>query len=119
MKYSMCFLFIPLVVTIPASAHDYEHPERTDWYMSLKNRQQMPCCDGKDQNHVANEDWGTQQKPKSHYWVIIDAKKYDVPDQKLIDGPNLDGSAMVWSYKTWEGDQGSEEIRCFMPGTLY
>lgn len=95
----------------PVHAHDANHPEDNGWYMTLKSPGGGPCCDGSDINHVDNLDWGTQNKPNSHYWVRVEGKVIDVPDDKIVKGPNRAGFALEWHYY----HDGEPIIRCFMP----
>lgn len=110
-------------------AHDYQHPEMSGWYKSLRSGK-GPCCDGSEAQHLAVDEWATQEKiapngyraltPDSHYRVRIDGEWLDVDDSAVVDGPNKDpeGRALVWTYFMWENTGRITKIRCFMPGTF-
>jgi hypothetical protein len=120
------FAFIVMAIILfacSARAHDYAHPENQQWYESLHNGEKTPCCDGKDANHIADIDWDTQceknnfGEPICHYRVFLYGKWWNVPAMAVVDGPNRDGSALVWDAPTKKGDEViSTSIRCFMPG---
>lgn len=95
-----------------AHGHDYKRPDLNNWFMGLRSPGHGPCCDGSEAHHLAGVDWETKD---GHYRVRLDNKWYDVPDDALVDGPNLEGEALVWPFKKVDGDI---YIRCFMPGTL-
>ena len=119
------FLFALIVALIasPVIAHDYEHPELAEWYRSLKS-QGGACCDGTDATHIADVDWDTTceknnfGETRCNYRVRLYDKWWDVPAQAVLDGPNRDGSALVWAVPTYNGEKVfSVYIRCFMPGS--
>ena len=93
-----------------AAAHDYEHPELAPWFMSLQSRSKTPCCDGSEAQHLADVEWRTRD---GHYQVFLEGDWRDVPDTAIVDGPNRDGTALVWTYFV---DGKNVGIRCFMPG---
>lgn len=106
---------------VKARAHDHEHPELDDWYLSLKSKEGHPCCEGpgKDATHLSEIDWDTKD---GHYRVRIEGRWFVVPDEAVITEPNRDGRAIVWGYPmTSYGEDGSRHmidynIRCFTPG---
>ncbi len=116
---------LALVLSLTATAafaHDFHHPERADWYRSLRSGG-GPCCDGADANHIADVDWDTSceqnnfNETRCHYRVRLYDKWWDVPAQAVLDGPNRDGSALVWAVPSYNGNTViSVYIRCFMPG---
>jgi len=104
----------------PASAHDYQHPELKQWFMSLHNQHGSPCCDGDDAAHVEDADWDTACKESEcHYRVRLEGKWYDVPEHAVVTGPNKSGTALVWAtrYGGLPGSDSTYGIRCFMPGS--
>jgi len=111
MRYLL--VFILLVFTTPALAHDPEHPELNDWYLSLNSHGGGPCCGGprddKSANILAEIDWRSEN---GHYSVRIDGKWIVVPDDRVVNIPNRDGRAIVWIYYF----QGEPVVRCFLPG---
>ena len=113
-----------------AFAHDHERPELNAWFSHLKSKISL-CCDGTEAVHLKDIEWQTQDKPNSHFRVMIpvDAEAYakslkgeqvpmtwvDVPDDAVVDEPNKEGSALVWPmYMQWN----VPGIRCFMPGSM-
>lgn len=92
----------------PALAHDYERPELAPWFMQLRSGK-GPCCDGKDATHLSDVDWESKD---GHYRVRIDGQWVDVPDEAVLNEPNLDGQTLVW---IWYRD-GKPQVRCFMAG---
>lgn len=103
------WLVIALLSCTTAMAHDYEKPELQGWFMGLKSRSKTPCCDGSDANHLADVDWSNEH---GHYHVRIEGNWIDVPDSAVVEGPNKDGSALVWLYYI----NGAPIVRCFMAG---
>ena len=120
------FVFIAMAFILfacSARAHDYKHPEKQQWYESLKSADKSPCCDGKEASHIADMDWDTQCAPNNfgeafcHYRVFLYNRWWDVPARAVVDGPNRDGSALVWEVPTKKDNEViSTFIRCFMPG---
>lgn len=122
-------LLVGVMLLVAAKAHDAAHPERTEWFKSLKSHKGM-CCDGFDALHLKDVDWETQNKDGSHYRVKVPKTKEDferaalgeevetewedVPDDAVVDEPNRDGSTLVWPLYGYMG----VNIRCFMAGTM-
>ena len=111
------------VYSCSAQAHDAKHPELKDWYGGLHNGNKFPCCDGQEARHLADFDWDTECEQNNfgekncHYRVFLHGKWWNVPASSVVDGPNLDGSALVWEVPQWNNAKiFSNEIRCFMPG---
>lgn len=122
---------VTICLTAPARAHDHARPDLDKWYQSLTSRK-GPCCDGPktDALHLTEVDWDTQQKDGSHYRVripkngpdfqraihgeTVDTEWVDVPDEALIEEPNLSGGTLVWPMYGYMGNT----VRCFMPGSL-
>lgn len=110
-------------------AHDHDRPDLDGWFVTLKSKKGY-CCDGKDQLHLRDIDWVTQDKPLSHYRVkipldqsafeaarrgeAVDTMWIDVPDDAVLDEPNKAGTALVWPLYGY----GGASIRCFMPGEM-
>jgi hypothetical protein len=112
-------LLISLLICTPVLAHDAEHPELNDWMRGLINKRKGQCCDGTDAVHLRDVDWKSQNKPESHYKVRIpmtsdgnNVEWVDVPDDAVVDGPNKDGSTLVWPIY---GPHGAI-IQCFIMG---
>lgn len=104
-------IFALLILASSAIAHDVEHPELNDWFMDLRSKKGVPCCDVSDGQAVAPDDWKSDGK---HYSVLLDGKWTDVPDEAVIEKPNLARRAMVWPRKSISGIT----ILCFMPGSM-
>ena len=116
-------LAVAILFCVPANAHDYAHPDRQQWYESLRSPGGGPCCDGAEANHIADMDWDTACDQNNfgerhcHYRVFLHNRWWDVPAQAVVDGANRDGSALVWEIPTWHDNViFSVYIRCFMPG---
>ena len=93
-----------------AIAHDYARPDLDEWYASTHNRMGTPCCDAGEAEHIEDADW---EMRGAHYWVRLrDGQWYVVDDDRIIDGPNKAGTAVVWLYP-----RGSLHINCFAPGS--
>lgn len=122
MRGVVAFAFTLAFLT-PAHSHDYKHPERQQWYESLHSRNGGLCCDGKEAVHVAAEQWDERCEVNAmgericHYRVFLHNRWNEVPPTSIVDGPNLDGEALVWEVPMWRGNEVvSTTIRCFMPG---
>lgn len=129
MIFTMVFLFLVVILIMifcirGAAAHDLEHPNLDQWYSELHSHIGGPCCDGSDFGkgsaaHLEPQDWGTQDRPNSHYTVFLEGEWRDVPDSAVVDVPNVDGRALVWFYSIWTSPGVKvPTIRCFMPGTM-
>jgi hypothetical protein len=94
---------------IRSFSKDYSSDPLHDWFDHLGSGKGI-CCSVSDGRTVADPDYGTEG---GHYWVIIDGKKYVVPDEALVTVPNKFGQAVVWPYLDY---QGVMQIRCFMAG---
>lgn len=93
-----------------AGAHDHDNPAMNQWASSLLSRGKVLCCNGKDYVRLDGSDWDMRN---GHYVVYIRGVWMDVPDDAVVDGPNLAGEALVWM--TGGINPG---VRCFMPGAL-
>jgi hypothetical protein len=98
------------LTTTPARTHDHARPDLDGWYPTLQSRK-GPCCDGSDAQHISDVEW---RITGNHYQVFLEGDWRDVDDSAVVQGPNLDGTALVWSYYL-NGEKIG--IRCFMPGT--
>jgi hypothetical protein len=76
------------------------------WFDSLRSGR-GPCCADADGTTVADSDWKTED---GHYVVMLNGKWVVVPDDAVLQQPNLYGHTMVWIYGT--------TIRCFIPGSM-
>jgi hypothetical protein len=111
-----------IVLTLPAWAHDHDHPELNAWYETLKNANDVPCCDSSEATRVENVDWQSKcADGRCTYQVFIAKKWWDVPEWAVLTVPNRNGTALVWPIYYWndgkpENGISSIFIRCFMPG---
>jgi hypothetical protein len=121
-----------LFLMLPAWAHDHDRPELNGWMRGLHSKRTF-CCDGTDATAMDKLDWRISSPTDtkkcrvtsvdhlsgdSHYCVWIGHDWWRVPDDVVIDEPNLDGRTLVWGYATI-GKNGEIEdyfFRCFMPG---
>ena len=92
-----------------ACAHDSHRPELNEWFMKLHSKFHVPCCSGSDATVVRDADWDTKD---GHFIVRMNGNWVNVPDEAVIDDPNLDGQTLIWPYFV----NGSPQVRCFMPG---
>jgi hypothetical protein len=103
-----------------AFAHDKSHPitpEQKSWFNTLKSGR-GPCCADADGNVLQDNDWDSKD---GHYRVFIQGEWTVVPDDAVVQQPNLYGPTMVWGYPVWNGMGGGKmrfQIHCFMPGMM-
>jgi hypothetical protein len=105
-----------------AYPHDLMRPELNAWFKSLKNKLGEPCCDTGDGEHAVTE-WdmakgGYKVLLKHPHWPNEPGQWFDVPEDALINQPNLSGVAMVWWWPSYDSGDGSmtPTFRCFIPG---
>lgn len=90
----------------------YAQSPLKQWFNSLKNKLNQPCCDTADGLRLDDIDWETTN---GRYRVRIEGQWHDVPDDAVLDQPNKYGPAMVWPTKD---AAGRLQIRCFIAGAL-
>jgi len=85
------------------------------WFDKLKSGKGL-CCSFADGRTVADPDWDTQD---GHYRVRVDGQWIVVPDDAVVNVPNIFGQAVVWPYPEYSSSDNKTtiRIRCFMPGT--
>lgn len=105
-------LLILAGLTVTVFAHDHNRPDLKPWFENLQSRSKSACCDGSDATKLVDVDWESKD---GRYRVRIGGQWFDVPEDAVIDGPNLAGPAMVWPMTYLDG---SIHIRCFMPGAM-
>lgn len=93
----------------PSRAHSPERPDLNEWFGTLQNGTGGYCCSGDDVDVIKDSDW---RSADGHYQVFLEGEWQDVPDYKLVKGPNKFGRTLVWPI--WIN--GKQTIRCFMPG---
>jgi hypothetical protein len=94
-----------LLVTLLLVAYIGPHNSQIEGVRSKKG---LYCCNIAD-GHRADE-WGMQG---ANYWVVIEGKRYDVPDDANVDSQVRVGASIVWYYIDTEG---KPVIKCFLPG---
>lgn len=102
-----------LIMGRGAFGHDFHRPDLDQWFGSLENGKGAACCGGPkiDATVLVDADWESKD---GHYRVRIDGEWVDVPDDAVVNRPNLYGRALVWPTRGW----GALTIRCFMPGPM-
>jgi hypothetical protein len=112
----------PQLAPLRPSKPDYSNttPDIRQWFRDQKNpKTKAFCCDEADGGQAQEEirdgkywaSWcivgnrETGECVRSSGWI-------EVPDDVVIEGPNLAGHPVVWQY--YEG--GKPKIRCFSPG---
>jgi hypothetical protein len=98
-----------LLMHKPAAAHDHARPDLTPWFKELKSPGKGLCCSGSDAEVLKDAQWESKD---GHYRVQIDGQWIDVPDDAVVQEPNLDGQTLVWPLRGYMGIS----IRCFLPG---
>lgn len=99
---------------LPAHARDngrYADSALKSWFDSLASGNGL-CCSFADGFSVSDVDWDTHERK---YRVRLDGEWIVVPDEAVVTVPNKFGSAVVWPYKSGDGET---LIRCFIAGTL-
>lgn len=96
----------------PAGAHVEGRPDLNAWTNGLKNKQGGQCCDSFEAKTVEDPDY--EGRPEGGYRVKVDGVWLDVPEDRVIQGPNRYGPALVWPYRDLNGGM---QIRCFLPGS--
>lgn len=96
----------------PVRAHDVHRPDLDPWFGSLASGRGACCGSPKvDATVLVDADW---ESKNGHYRVRIDGAWVDVPDDAVVNKPNLYGRALVSPNRGW----GGLSIRCFMPGPM-
>lgn len=107
--FGLCFGLIAFY----AHAHDRHaapiSKEMKQWFDGLKSGR-GPCCSDADGNVVKDADWRTKD---GKYEVFVEGKWVEVPEDAVINQPNLYGQTMVWLMGA---PFGGTSIRCFMVG---
>lgn len=110
----IAILICAIAVISIAQARDdgrYAQSPFKEWFNSLTNKHNVPCCDTADGRRVDDADVEIEG---NHYRVRIDGQWIDVPDDAVITAPNRAGVPIVWPYS----QDGAIRIRCFIAGTL-
>ena len=111
------FLFVLMLASVPRShARDdgrYAGSPLKAWFDSLANKEHKACCSDADGTALSDVDWESKD---GHYRVQLDGKWWDVPDEAVLDQPNLWGRTMVWPVPYWDGAKRTFQIRCFIAG---
>lgn len=116
MNHRLIATVVALACCAPTLTHARDHgqynstPAMKAWFDSLKSGK-GPCCSDADGTALSDVDW---QSDGTHYRVRIDGAWHDVPDDAVLDVPNMAGRTMVWPLYTPTGVM----IRCFIPGSM-
>ncbi len=97
-----------------ARAHEdgrYANSPLKSWFESLRSKDGVQCCENADGMALSDVDWDVRD---GHYRVRIDGEWIDVPDDRVITGPNRAGHTIVWPFYL----NGKATVRCFLPGTM-
>ena len=108
----LVFLAIAFGLAAPARAHIDGRHDLDAWTNGLKNKQGGQCCDSFEAKTVEDPDY--EGNPSGGYRVKLDGQWLNVPEDRVIQGPNKYGPALVWPYKDLSGEM---HIRCFLPGS--
>ena len=116
---------LTLIFCLAAFARDpdgrYADSPLHAWFESLASKGGGPCCSQSDGATVEDPDWETVgNNPFVHFRVRLEGQWVDVPDDRVITGPNRSGQTMVWPVRYNDNLSRSVrfEIRCFMPGSM-
>lgn len=88
----------------PAASRDRDgryaasNPALHEWFEHLASSRGL-CCSDADGFALTDVDWEVQDKPGSHFRVVVDGGWMDVPDEAVITEPNRFGRAMVWPLR--------------------
>lgn len=112
-KVSTCVavIFFALFLISFSYAHDAQKPELNKWFDGLKNGKNLACCSDADGTALIDGDWESRN---GKYRVQIKGQWYEVPDEAVLPGPNMDGRTIVWPLY----HLGNITIRCFIPGMM-
>jgi hypothetical protein len=91
----------------------YAQSPHKQWFDSLKSKK-GPCCSDADGTALKDVEWRNQN---GRYQVLLRGEWIDVPDDAVLNQPNLFGQAIVWEYPDLYGYKGADSIRCFIAGT--
>lgn len=93
----------------------YANSALKSWFDSLHSGK-GPCCSDADGTVLKDVDWESKD---GHYRVRINDKWWDVPDDAVLNQPNLFGRTMVWPiYPSIYSGNNDIQIRCFLPGSM-
>lgn len=85
-----------------------------DWIMSLHAKGSgYWCCDLAD-GETTQQDIRRGADGGTHFFVYVDEAWREVPDEALVDGPNLLGRPIVWVQR----HSGTVHVTCFLAGAL-
>jgi hypothetical protein len=132
-----------MVCANSAWAHMHDRPDLNQWFSNLgrvgKNHMQKTlCCSLSDGAVVAADEVRQDEVDKcvptqveygsgemttpetAHFCVLLQGKWWMVPDNVVLDTPNLYGQALIWPVPIGSYNNGVPEqkffFRCFLPG---
>ena len=114
--FGVVVVLLALVAYAWPQGEDHKLTERQKFFQGLMNKKTGTRCCNNFNGHPPEAVWDIDG---NHYKVMIEGQWVDVPDDALIDKPNLYGGAVVW-YWTSTDVKGEKtfHIRCFLPGTM-
>lgn len=86
-------------------------PEVKAWVENLRDRNGVSCCATADGFKPQEVEWDIAERS---YWVKIEGRWFNVPDEAVIHGQNRLGYAVVWYI---HDEEYGFVIRCFLPGS--
>lgn len=88
------------------------NPELNNWFKSLRNKNDFPCCDYADGLKIEDPEY--KENEDGTYEVYVHDKWRHVPIDRVINPPNRPVDyAIVWHNATVDTPY------CFMPGMSY
>jgi hypothetical protein len=102
----------PFLISTFILIHDdgrYANSSLRNWFENLSSGIGR-CCAESDGHPVEDGDWDIQG---DHYRVRWWGKWMDVPDNAVVNTPNLAKQAWVW---VWSDESRTERVHCFIPG---
>lgn len=108
-------VLVLLAGAAPAWPHDmaaWTDPARDDWYRSLKDQNNVSCCDLTDGSQINPE----KVRQRGAVWFVDIGKGFvPVPPERVIKAPvSIDGMPYIFMMMTPTVDSPNG-IRCFVP----
>ena len=82
-------------------------PATSEWFKGLKDKHGFPCCDYVDGTRIEDPDW--KENEDGSYEVRLGAEVLTIPPDKIVDGANRVGYAILWRSP-------AGMVYCFLPG---
>jgi hypothetical protein len=103
----------PTAVMPPAQARwklEFTNAPHRTWYAQQHDHAGWSCCDRADAHPVYDA-----YIRRGKWYVPIEGTHHQIPPERVLDGPNPTGHAVVW----YSGAGDHVTIFCFVPGPLY